>query len=149
MHQKVKIIKDQVIYLVGLLAFFILIYLPSLIVKENFASHRTMFALDLAVFIMVFETFFSFMKTSKAAYISAGFISIFMVANAWYNFNIQFLNPITSEFLTIKQMVNKNYDTSIHIINYIQPEENAFEKNIKSYSHGMSLGFLQQLNPGL
>ena len=130
-NQKAKSIKNHFIYLGGLLTFFILIYLPSLIVKENFASHRTMFALDLVVFIMLAETIFSFIKPPKSANIFAGLISIFMVANAWYNFNIQFLNPITAEYVQIRQFVDKNYDTGIHIIYYIQPKENAFENKYK------------------
>ena len=126
--QKLKTLQNQLIYLAGLLSFFIIIYLPSLLVKENFSSHRTMFALDMVVFIMVMETIFTTIKNSKATYILATSISILMVINAWYIFNNQFLNPLTKEYSEIKQLVNNSYDSSIHMIQYIPSKENAFEK---------------------
>lgn len=128
LRQKSTALKTQFIYLAGILIFLLLIYLPSLIVQENFASHRTMFALDLAVFILIAETIFFFIKTKKATYIMAGAISIFMIANAWYNFKIQFLRPLASEFSSVKKMFNSHYDTSFHTIAYIILKEDAFEK---------------------
>ena len=126
--QKSKTLKNQFIYLVGLFIFFIIIYLPSLLVNENYSSHRTMFALDMVIFIMVMETIFTSLKNSKTTYILAGFISIFMVVNAWYNFNNQFLKPLTNEYSAVKQIINSRYDTSIHMIQYIPSKENAFEE---------------------
>ena len=126
--QKSKKLENQIIYLAGIFVFLIIIYLPSLVVKENYASHRTMFALDIIVFIMVAETIFSFIKTKKATYVVAAFLSIFMVTNAWYNFNIQFIKPLSLEFSTIKKIVYSHYDTSFHTIAYITPSEDTFEK---------------------
>ena len=128
MRLKAKPLMEKISYFVGLVAFFILIYLPSLIVLENYASNRTLFALSLAVCIMVAETIFYFVKEARLQYATAGMAAVFFLANAWYNFHLQFINPLAREYSAIKNTVLKHYTNHISTVYFIRPAENAFEE---------------------
>jgi len=104
------------------------IYLPSLLVAENYASNRTLFALDMAVFILLAETVFSLARTYKSKSFAATFIIVIFLINAWYNFHKQFLQPVTIEYHFIKQFILQHYTPGINTIYLIQPGEDAFEK---------------------
>src|SRR6185437_1870362 len=99
--------------------FFILIYLPPLLVKENYFSNRTLFALNLAVFILVAETVVSMLKAYKAQFIAVAMISIFLLINAGYNFRREFLYPLTNEYAVLKNFISINYRPEISTIYFI------------------------------
>ncbi len=48
--------KTRLRYVAFIFGSFFLVYLPSLVVRENYASNRTLLALDMTVFIWVFTT---------------------------------------------------------------------------------------------
>lgn len=127
-RQKPVPLSQKAMYLLGLVIFFILIYLPSLIVKENYSSNRTLFALDVAVFFLVTETLFTFFKKDVLKYIVAGSIAILFLGNGWYNFNKQFLNPVAEEYSMLKKFITQHYQPGTLTINFICPAENSFEK---------------------
>jgi len=123
-----KPLSEKLAYFTGVIVFIGLIYLPSLIVAENYPSNRTLFALNLVVFILVAETIFSSIKRYKYQYVTGGMMAIFFLINAWYNFHVQFLNPLTTEYGLIKKFISQNYTDEINTVYFIRPPENAFEK---------------------
>jgi len=125
---KAKPIREMFSYFAGLVVFFILIYLPSLIVSENYASNRTLMALNLAVCIMMAETIFHFLKDKSWRYLATGIAAAFFLANGWYNFHLQFINPLATEYSAIKKIVLGNYTSKTSTVYFIRPAENAFEK---------------------
>ncbi len=125
--KKDKLLSNKMEYLIGLFIFLVLIYLPSLIVKENFSSNRTLFALDIFVFIIFFDGIFSFIKKEMHTYIFAGFIGFLFLVNAWYNYNLQFLDPIKMEYSLLNKIISARYKTTIKTINFICPTEEAFK----------------------
>jgi len=127
-RQKSKPWSEKLSYLSGLIIFFIVIYLPSLVVKENYASGRTLFALNLAIFFLIAETVFHLIKKHKTRYMVTSLISILFLVNAWYNYHKQFFEPLTAEYNLLRDIIARDYKPGINIIYFIRPEENTFEK---------------------
>jgi hypothetical protein len=126
--QKRNPLKRSFFYLLILPVFLALVYLPSLIVKENFSSNRTLLALDMAVFILVSETIFSLIRQQKLRNILAGCLCFLFLINAWYNFNRQFLAPLRIEFAEMKDNLEHRYGANTKIIYVIRPREDAFKE---------------------
>lgn len=108
--------------------FFILCYLPSLVVRENYASNRTLLALNMAVFIVVAETLFSVIRHERIKETALVILSILFIGNAAYNFRQLFLNPITTEYRQMRAFVETNYKPSIAAVYFIRPPEDFFVK---------------------
>jgi len=106
----------------------VLIYLPSLIVKENYASNRTLFALNMAVFFLVANTLLVAIKKHRARVALVTVLSFFFVLNANYNFRQQFLAPVKNEYRQVRAFIDKNYKPDINTIYFIQPHEEFFVK---------------------
>ena len=60
-----RFLDPRLVYTIWLIAAFLLIYLPGLIVRENYASNRTLLALDMAVFFWVYTTILELTKNRK------------------------------------------------------------------------------------
>jgi hypothetical protein len=112
------------------IALLVLIYLPSLIVKENYASNRTLFALNIAVFFLVANTLLITIKKYRTRSAIVMILSVLFVANAYYNFNEQFLAPIKDEYRQVRTFIEKNYDQNINTVYFIQPHEDF---SVKKY----------------
>jgi len=104
----------------------LLIYLPSLIVKENYFPNRTLLALDMGVFFLVMKTIFAIIKKFKIKFITVAVLSFFFVLNAWYNFHKQFLDPVRNEYKHVRAFIEKNYNSDIDTVYFIRPEEDFF-----------------------
>ena len=113
-------------YFVFVFCFLGVIYLPSLVVKENFASSRTMFALSIAVFLLVAETFLSIKIEENKRYIAVAILSFLFVLNAWYNFNKQFLQPVTKEYSELRKFIDNKYQDGMDTVYFIRPTEDFF-----------------------
>lgn len=126
-RQKTKKFSEKITYLFGLNLFAIMIYLPSLIVKENYSSNRTLFALDLFVFFLVAETLFSLIKRNKIQLITASGIGALFLLNAWYNYNKQFIDPLKIEYDFLKKNISESYKPDMSAVYFICPSEKFFE----------------------
>jgi hypothetical protein len=103
----------------------ILIYLPSLITKENYFANRTLFALNIGVFFLVATTLLGVIKKNKAGLV-IGVLSVFFVVNAWFNFTKQFLDPLKNEYIKLRGFIDENYTTDIDTVYFIRPHEDFF-----------------------
>jgi len=106
----------------------VLIYLPSLIVKENYASNRTLFALNVAVFVLVGNTLLVAIKKYRSRLAVVTLLSLLFVANAYYNFKRQFLDPVKNEYRQVRAFIEQGYNPGINAIYFIQPHEDFFVK---------------------
>jgi len=106
----------------------VMIYLPSLIVKENYSSNRTLFALNMAVFFLVASTLLVAIKKHRTRMAVVTVLSFFFVLNANYNFRQQFLAPIKNEYREVRTFIQKNYDPNVTTVYFIQPHEEFFVK---------------------
>lgn len=127
-RQRKAAARQKLFYLLGLLAFFLLLDLPSLIVKENYSSNRTLLALDLAVFFLVADAIFAFLKEGRTRAIATVVLATLFLVNAWYNFNKEFLDPLTAEYQAIRATVSSDIGPGTTRVYFIRPPENLFEK---------------------
>ncbi|MES1214938.1 MAG: hypothetical protein ABUT20_05440 [Bacteroidota bacterium] len=119
---------SRLIYFVSLFCFFGLLYLPSLVVKENYASNRTLFALNLAVFFLVTETVLAAIRQDKTKQYAVALLSVLFIINAWYNFNRQFLEPQKKEYSQVRKYIENNYSSNTDTVWFIRPQEDFFVK---------------------
>jgi hypothetical protein len=105
-----------------------LVYLPSLVVKENYFSNRTLFALNMAVFFLVINTLLKAVKKNETKTTIVIVLSFLFVLNARINFTQQFLNPVKNEYNEVRAYTEKNYNPHIDTVYFIRPEENFFVK---------------------
>jgi len=115
-------------YLAGVFCLLGLIYLPSLIVKENYASNRTLLALDMAVFLLVFTTLLQWVRMERHQLVIASGLSLFLVANAWYNFRYQFLRPVKKEYELVRSYIDTQYHAGITNVAFIRPAPDLFQR---------------------
>jgi hypothetical protein len=102
--------------------------LPSLVVKENYFSNRTLFALNMAVFFLVANTVLNAIKKNETKMTAIVVISFLFVFNARYNFVQEFLNPIRTEYKEVRAFIEKNYNPGVTTIYFIRPHEDFFVK---------------------
>jgi len=120
--------QEAIKYIAAVWMLFVLAYLPNLVVKENYASNRTMLAIDMCVWIVCVDMARYFLKNGLARKITAvGIVTVLLVAG-WYNFNQQFLMPVAKEYKTVKSYVQQHYNKNITTVYFIKPTEDAFKK---------------------
>ena len=127
-QKKALPVGERAKYFVAIFCFFGLIYLPSLVVKENYASNRTLFALNLAVFFLVAETILTAGGNSRIQQFGVALLSFLFILNAWYNFNRLFLMPVKNEYADLRKFINDHYNRNTDTIYFIRPGEDFFEK---------------------
>ncbi|OQP61546.1 hypothetical protein A3860_31985 [Niastella vici] len=115
-------------YIVVMLGVFLLSYLPGLIVKENYASNRTMMALDLCVWLVCIEMLLYFIKKKMLLTIGAITVACTLVITAWYNLRYQFLRPITDEYAALNKFFKEHYHPGVKTLHVIKSPIDAFEK---------------------
>jgi hypothetical protein len=123
--------KDRLLavkYVAAALTMFVLSYLPSLVVRENYSSNRTMLAIDMCVWIVWVEMALYFVKNIQLRRAIAISVAAVLVIAGWYNFNKQFLQPIHKEYIAVKNYMQQHYNKSITTVHFIGLPQNAFEK---------------------
>jgi len=110
----------------------IIIYLPSLVVKENYFSNRTLLALNMAVFFLAANTALTAVKESARVTLIAVFSFLF-VLNARYNFVQEFLNPVKAEYQRVSDFIENNYNSNVTTVYFIRPHEDFFVRK-----HGLT-----------
>lgn len=118
--------RSRLFYLAGIVGLLCLVYLPSLIVHENYASNRTLLGLDLAVFILVFSTLLPWVRTEKHRLIVAGVTGLLLVAHGWYNFRYEFLHPVKKEYQMVRNYIETQYHPGITQVTFIRPSQQLF-----------------------
>ena len=116
-------LRPRLAYILTILAFFFLAYLPSLVVKEDYASNRTLLALDMTVFVWVFTTFLELLRDRKRQLIASAFLGLCGVMASCYNLRHLFLLPATTEYEKISAYIDTNYRPGITTIAYIRSSE--------------------------
>jgi hypothetical protein len=115
-------------YIAAALLVFLVAYLPSLAVKENYSSNRTLLAIDLCVFIVCAEMVLYVVKSATIRKAIGYSIAIVFLVSGWYNFNKQFLKPIQEEYTDVKNFFFQHYNSNITTVYFIQPAEDAFQQ---------------------
>jgi hypothetical protein len=114
----------------------ILSFLPSMIVHENYASNRTMLALNICVMLACAEIVIFFIKKRQVLSVVATLFAVVFVVSAWINFRQYFLYPVHKEYVATRNFVQQRYQPNIHTIFFIRPAEDAM---VRKFHIGMSM----------
>jgi hypothetical protein len=114
-------------YMACVLVVFGFSYLPSLVVRENYSSNRTLLAIDMCVWIVCAETLFllQHITVRKIAGIT---IACVLVLLGFYNFRRQFLQPVHEEYVAVKKFIQQQYTENIKTVYFIKAAGDAFQK---------------------
>jgi len=110
-------------HLAGIGCIWVVSYLPALLIKESYASNRTLMALNLCVFIVCLDMILFFIKNKRFLHIAGVAVLIFFVLCARYNFQQVFLPPIQQETAALKNYLKQHYHNGITTIHFIRPSE--------------------------
>jgi hypothetical protein len=114
---------NAVKYLAGTGGIFIMSYLPALLIKESYASNRTLMALNLFVFIVCLEMALYFIKSKRLLEYAGLAMIFFFLFCARYNFQKVFLRPIQEETAALKNYFKQHYHPGIQTIHFIRSSE--------------------------
>jgi hypothetical protein len=115
--------------------FLLLIYLPSMIAIENFASYRTLFAFNLAVFILVTNVALKVFRNNRKKTFFVAAYCLYLLVSGFYNYNYQMINPLKAEYIAIRTFFEKNYTNSVKTIHFIRSDKFMFrsEFGVEAY----------------
>jgi len=128
LNYKMRIARNFWLYLALFFGALVLIYIPSLILRENYSSNRTLMGLDMAIDCWVVLTLMQSIKSENLRsylFSAAGVIMVFM---AVYNFRSVFLRPAIDEFVALKNYVDQHYRPEISSVDYIRSPEDLVRK---------------------
>ena len=124
-------------YLVGIIGIWLLSYLPSLLTAENYASNRTLMALNLCVFIVCLEMALWFIKNKRVLQFAGIAMICFFTLCARYNFQTVFLRPLVHETAILKSYFKQHYNSNIKTVHYIRTIENFWVDKIPGFNRSM------------
>lgn len=116
----------KVAYTVGVLILLALIYLPLMIAKENFSSYRTLFAVSLAVFLLVVEDVFSLVKSESARRKAMFALTAVVLITGIYNYQVQFINPLKKEYAVLSNYFRRHYTADKLTVHFIRADRKFF-----------------------
>ncbi|HEX6426728.1 MAG TPA: hypothetical protein VF008_03540 [Niastella sp.] len=117
---------NKIIYLGVSFALLMLIYLPVMVTIENYSSYRSMFALNLAVVLMLTNMIIEWIKNGSWKNGFAIGAMVVFAAVGFYNFRYNFLKPILKEYQVVRASVEKQYNPGINKIYFLRPPENLY-----------------------
>jgi hypothetical protein len=115
--------KQAIIHLAIVMCFGLLSYLPGLLIEENYASNRTMFALNLIVFLVCFEMALYYITNKLVLQIGGAAIILFFVFCARFNFQQGFARPLVAETAALRNYFKDHYNKNIQTVHWIRPPE--------------------------
>lgn len=116
----------KIAYIVGVLFLMALIYLPLMIAKENFSSYRTLFAVSLAVFLLVVEDIFSPIKSEVTRRKVMLLLTAAVLITGIYNYQVQFINPLKKEYAALSSYFRRHYTADKLTVHFIRADRKLF-----------------------
>ena len=142
-----RVVKKRgfLVYALLILGYFVLIYLPSMVIHETYASNRTLLGLDMAVFSWVFITLVRSLEKPRLLSTLLTVAGCLLVLTSLKNFRFIFLRPATDEYNSIKTFIDQNYKPGITSIDYIRTAEDQVRNKYSVQSswdeYGMSSSY--------
>jgi hypothetical protein len=137
--------RSFLVYALLIFGCFVLIYLPSMVIEENYSSNRTLLGLDMAVFFWVFITLVRSLGKLRLLPTLLTVAGCLLVLTSLNNFRIIFLRPAADEYSSIKVFIDQNYKPGITSIDYIRTAEDQVRNKYRVQSswdeYGMSSSY--------
>jgi hypothetical protein len=126
---------NKMIFIGSFIGLCMLIYIPVLVSKENFASYRTMFVFNFAASVLLIDAGLSLAGSAKAKTILSIVLISFFACVGFRNFRYNFIGPLQQEYKLLKNSFDESYRPGIDTIYFLRPPENIFygRYGIRSY----------------
>ncbi len=108
------------------IVFCMFLYLPVLVARENFASYRTMFVLNLAVSLLIIDALLYLFRAKRTGNLLLTGLLCCFIAVGFRNFRYNFLDPLNKEYQWVGNDFNTRYDAAIRTIYFLRPAEDLF-----------------------
>lgn len=117
---------SKILYIASVLLLMALIYLPLMIAKENFSSYRTLFAVNLAVFLLVIEDVFALLAKDSTRKRVMLFVTAALLITGIYNYQVQFINPLQKEYAALSSFFRRHYTADKLTLHFIRADRKLF-----------------------
>lgn len=114
-----------------------LIYLPLMIAKENFASYRTLYVFNLAVFVMVVDGVLQMGKGAMVKKIFVIAMALVLLLSCWFTLNILYLNPLQKEYKALQTFVQTHYTPAVQNVYFIRADKHLFSAQVYRDEFGL------------
>lgn len=114
-----------------------LIYLPLMIAKENFASYRTLYVFNLAVFVMVVDETLQMLKKERAKKIFTILMALVLLLSCWYTINRLYLSPLQKEYKALQTFMQTHYKPTVQNVYFIRVDKHLFSKRVYRDEFGL------------
>jgi hypothetical protein len=138
--QRNKPVSHKIMYLAVVFILQMLIYIPVLVIAENFSSYRTMLPLNLAVSLMLLNMIFEWIKGPAWKDRFAIVAMLVFVGVGFYNFRYNFFKPILKEYQLVRANVEKQYNPGINKVYFLRPPENFYEEKFNVHYYRDEFG---------
>ncbi|HWK04582.1 MAG TPA: hypothetical protein VNS58_13170 [Puia sp.] len=117
-------------YLLGILAFWILGYLPQLIARESFGPYRTMLVLSVMIFMLLADTALPMIRSPRARTIFAFILIGALLTTGAYHYKAYLADPLSKEYASIRTAVREGYSDRIREVVFIRASDHGFDKSL-------------------
>lgn len=111
-----------------------------MISKENFASYRTLYPLQLAVFWLMINQAAYFIKKNRAKQLIAGAFTTLLLITGFYNYNFQFVRPLKKEYGNFRTYLESRIPTLPDTVYFIRADKKLFTSLYSIRSTGDEFG---------
>jgi hypothetical protein len=122
-------------YILGLMAFWVLGFLPQLAGHEAYAPYRTMLVMTLLVFLTLVYAVLSLLHSPRGRMLFTFTMVVALLGKGAYNYKVYLADPLGKEYNVIRQELRAHYNEHIQEIVFIRPHGDGFEasQGIRSY----------------
>lgn len=123
--------------LAGIFFLLALIYLPLMIAKENFASYRTLYVFNLAVFVMVVDGVVQMLRGVRPKNIFALAMVFILLLSCWYTLHTLYVTPLQKEYKALKTFMQTQYKPTVQNVYFIRADKHLFSRKVYRDEFGL------------
>ncbi|HEY6900244.1 MAG TPA: hypothetical protein VI233_06365, partial [Puia sp.] len=116
-------------YVLGLLAWWILGYLPVMASQETFGPYRTMLVLGLMVFMMLADIVMTLIKDARTKMAFVYGVTLIFLCWGGFVYYGYLAHPLSGEYSAVRARLMKRYTPHIKEVIFIRPDEYAFQSH--------------------
>ena len=113
-------------YVLGLIVWWMIGYLPCLIAKEDFGPYRSMAVLGPMVFVMMADIFATLVKGDALKQRLTFLLTILLLVWGDYVYYAYLSHPLTEEYKAVRKEVTNRYTPGITKIVFVRADEEGF-----------------------
>ncbi len=113
-------------YVLGMVFWWMLGFLPQLIARESEAPYRTMPVLSVMVFLMIADAIGPLIKEGRAKTVLSFALALVFLVRGGYVYYSYISQPYSEEYRTVRAAVSSKYNAHIKTVVFVLAGENGF-----------------------